>query len=342
MSGSSTKPPAAPATLGEPVGPPSATAVDDGTEPETLAELVAALANQPLGTSWVERKRARALALAERVTSHGPLAVPAEIGWQVNRCLYRVGSGALAALIAYRVFVWLLPLAVVAVAALGLYADETDTSASGIVERFGLAGYFATSVAQTATTTGGSGRWLALVLGALFLVYQTYTLLRATSAVHSLAWGVRVVPVRRPASATLSALALLAGALVAASMLRTLPDRLGTVGGTLAVLGAYAVPTVAWLLASSRLPHRASRWTGLVPGAVVVGIAFALLHAFNVFLLVPWLESKEETYGVLGVAAGILVTLYLLGWAIASGAALNRVLEDRRQGVRPHAEPATR
>jgi uncharacterized BrkB/YihY/UPF0761 family membrane protein len=312
--------------------------VEDTAEPETLADLLAALANQPLGTSWVERKRARALAIAERMTSQGPLAAPAEIGWQVNRCLRRVGSGALAALLAYRVFIWLLPLAFVAVAALGIYAEETDTSADEIVEQFGLAGYFASSVAQTATSTSGAGRLVALLVGLLFLLYQTYALLRATSAVHSLAWGIRVVPVRRPVTATLSALALLLGALLAASMLRTLPDRLGTVTGTLAVLVAYSAPSVAWLLASSHLPHRASRRTGLVPGAVLVGLAFALLHAFNAFLLVPWLESRQETYGVLGVAAGILFTLYLLGWSIASGAALNRVLEDRRR----HAEPATR
>jgi uncharacterized BrkB/YihY/UPF0761 family membrane protein len=256
----------------------------------------------------------------------------------VNRCLHRVGSGALAALLAYRVFIWLLPLALVAVAALGIYADETDTSAAGIVERFGLAGYFASSVAQTATSTSGGGRLVALLLGLLFLLYQTYALVRATPAVHSLAWGVRVTPVRRPATATLSALALLLGALLAASMLRTLPDRLGTVTGTLAVLAAYSVPSAAWLLASSRLPHRTSRWTGLLPGAVLVGLAFALLHAFNAFLLLPWLESRQETYGVLGVAAGILFTLSLLNWSIASGAALNRVLEDRRR----HAGPATR
>jgi uncharacterized BrkB/YihY/UPF0761 family membrane protein len=81
---------------------------------------------------------------------------------------------------------------------------------------------------------------------------------------------------------------------------------------------------------STRFPHRAPRFVDLVPGALVVGVGFALLHAFNVFLLVPWLESRQETYGVLGVAAGILLSLYMLGWAIAAGAALNRVLCERR------------
>jgi uncharacterized BrkB/YihY/UPF0761 family membrane protein len=300
-------------------------------EEPSLAETVAALANQPVGTSWVERKRAGALSFAERVTTQGPLAEPAEIGWKVNRRLYNVGSGALAALIAYRVFVWLLPLTLVAVVGLGLYSDTTDTSASSTVERFGLTGYFKSSLAQTAAN-GGNGRWFALVGGLLFLLYQTYALVRATSAVHSLVWGIRLSPVRRPLTTTLAALALLTGAILAAAALRTLPDHLGTLPSIAAIVGAYSVPFAGWLLASQHLPHRTRTWAGLVPGAIVVGAAFALLHAFNVFLLVPWLESREETYGVLGVAAGILLALYALGWAIAGGAALNRVLEERREG----------
>jgi uncharacterized BrkB/YihY/UPF0761 family membrane protein len=51
--------------------------------------------------------------------------------------------------------------------------------------------------------------------------------------------------------------------------------------------------------------------------------------------LVDYLKSKEETYGVLGLAAGLLLTLYALGWAIAAGAALNAelVARKRRQHV---------
>jgi uncharacterized BrkB/YihY/UPF0761 family membrane protein len=298
-----------------------------------LAAVVSALANEPVGTTWVEHKRASALAFAERVTTRGPLAEPAEIGWQVNRRLHKVGSGALAALMAYRIFVWLLPLVLVLVLGLGLYSDTTESSASEVVDRFGLAGYFASSLASTASTTTGWGRLVGLVLGLFFLLYQTYALLRATSAVHSLAWGLPVKPVRRPLVATVVALALLTAVLLGLGLVRTLPSATDTLLALVFTVLAYAVPGGAWLFVSSQMPHRAADLWALVPGAIVVGIAFAVLHAFNSFLLVPWLGSKQETYGVLGVAAGILFALYLLGWAIAIGAALNRVLDDRRRGV---------
>jgi uncharacterized BrkB/YihY/UPF0761 family membrane protein len=148
--------------------------------------------------------------------------------------------------------------------------------------------------------------------------------------VHSLVWGLPVASIRRPLVAGTLTLVLTTGAIVAAAALRTVPDYVGTWPSVVAVCAAYALPIVGWLLVSTRLPHRARGWMALVPGALVVGFAFAALHAFDAFLLVPWLDSRQETYGVLGVAAGILFSLYFLGWAIAGGAALNRVLQERR------------
>jgi uncharacterized BrkB/YihY/UPF0761 family membrane protein len=300
------------------------------SDERSLAEILGALANQPVGDSWVEQKRARALAFAERATTRGRLAGPAEIGWQVNRRLRAVGSGALAALIAYRVFVWLLPLAVALVLAFGLYSSLADVSTKDVVQRAGLTGYFASSVAGTASETHGFGRWLGLVLALLFLLYQSYALFRAAVAVHALVWGLPLVAARRPLVAATLTLVLTTGGIVAAAALRTVPDYVGTGPSVVALCLAYALPFVAWLLVSTRLPHRARTWVALVPGAVVVGVAFVALHAFDAFLLVPWLESRQETYGVLGVAAGVLFSLYFLGWAIAGGAALNRVLQERR------------
>jgi uncharacterized BrkB/YihY/UPF0761 family membrane protein len=244
-----------------------------------------------------------------------------------------VGSGALAALIAYRIFVWLLPLAVALVLGLGLYSSLADVSTKDVVHRAGLTGYFATSVAGTATESHGVGRWLALTGALLFLLYQSYALVRATRAVHSLVWGLPIAALKRPVFTAMAALGLAAGATVAAAALRTVPDYLGPIPSVTAICAAYAIPFVGWLPVTAWLPHRARHWIDLVPGAIVVGAAFALLHTFNVFLLVPWLESRQETYGVLGIAAGILFSLYFLGWAIAGGAALNRVLQERREAL---------
>ena len=43
----------------------------------------------------------------------------------------------------------------------------------------GLTGYFASSIAGTASESNGFGRWLAFSGALLFLLYQSYALLRA-------------------------------------------------------------------------------------------------------------------------------------------------------------------
>jgi len=59
---------------------------------------------------------------------------------------------------------------------------------------------------------------------------------------------------------------------------------------------------LSWFL----LPHGTVEWSELVPGALVVGIGVAGISLFNTLVLFPWLVEREETYGVLGIAAGLL------------------------------------
>ena len=47
-------------------------------------------------------------------------------------------------------------------------------------------------------------------------------------------------------------------------------------------------------------------------------------------MLFPWITRKEETYGVLGVAAGLLFSFFLMGRAVELAASLNAVLSERR------------
>ncbi len=300
------------------------------TEP-TLAETVRELANQPGTDSRLGRARARALVLAERVTTQGPFAPVAELCWGVNRRLTLAGGSALPALIAYRVFVWLLPFSLVAVAALGLVFDRTDLDVERAVDRFGIAGYFASSVAQAAQSGSTSSKVSALAIGSLVLLYETYALVRGVRAVHARAWGVPLAAIKRPAHAALNGLAVMLAYLLGSALL----DGLGREVGTLAKLPIlavdYAFVPALWIVVTQRLPHRAGRWTELVPGAVFLAVVAGAIHMLVVYIMVPYLNQKEETYGALGLAAGIMLALYASGWAITVAAATNAELHDRRE-----------
>src|SRR4029079_12850665 len=67
-----------------------------------------------------------------------------------------------------------------------------------------------------------------------------------------------------------------------------------------------------WLLVSSRLPHQQGSWRDLVPGAVLFGIGIQVLHVVIAYAIAPQVSSREGTYGSLGVAAALLLGLFLV------------------------------
>ena len=100
------------------------------------------------------------------------------------------------------------------------------------------------------------------------------------------------------------------------------------------VVYSVGLPFLWLLLSWFLLPHRADRRLDLVPGALVVGIGVGAIGLFNTLVLFPWLSEREETYGVLGVAAGLLFGFFLIGRTMELAAALNATLaEERRRRV---------
>jgi uncharacterized BrkB/YihY/UPF0761 family membrane protein len=56
-----------------------------------------------------------------------------------------------------------------------------------------------------------------------------------------------------------------------------------------------------------------------------------VIHVLVVLVLFPYLEQKVATYGALGIAAGLMLALYALGYVAAGCAALNAELVEQRE-----------
>jgi uncharacterized BrkB/YihY/UPF0761 family membrane protein len=299
--------------------------------PQSLAELLSELTNRPVGDRRVDRLRARGIAFAERVTSAGPLRPIAEVGWLAGRRDASVGGTVLAGALAYRIFIWLLPLALVAVLALGLVAGSAAEGAANLRDA-GLTGFLAKSVSAAAEDTKGWALVTGLVVGLVVLLYQSYALLRAMRAVTALAWRLPVRPPAGPVRATLLFMGWMLAFTVTSSSITALRTNLVQPFELLATCVSYVVLPAFWVVISWwLLPHMAVHWTHLIPGALVVGTAMTLISLFNALFLFPWLSRQEETYGVLGVAAGLLFSFFLIGRAVELAAALNAVLNERRE-----------
>ena len=307
------------------------------TQPDGDAEVTALVTETRSRRAALEARAQRLVERRERLTEraqaerrrHESVDVVFEV---VDRDV-ETGGGIIAGALAYRLFIWLLPAMLVAVAGLGFAADAGSESPQETAKSVGLAGLVTSSVASAAS---GSGRWYALLVGIPLLVYATRSLLRALIGAHRLLWGdARAAAPRPTLVATLRLLALLlsfsvvtalAGAVRAAS----------SAPGVLVTLIAVVPYAGIWLLVSLRLPHRGADWRALLPGALLVGVGVEALHVFAAYFLAPYAIAKEGTYGALGVAAVLLLALFLLSRAAVAAAVLNVTLWERQVAAERH------
>ena len=307
--------------------------MDDEGETSTLAAQLAELASRPAGETRVERLRSSAIDLAFRATTWGPLEPAAEIGWRTLRRDASIGGSVLGAALAYRIFIWLLPFALTLILGLALVAGRSHGSIADLVRHAGITGFVATSVAEAADGTSGWALVTGLVVAVFVLLYQTSALLRAIRATTALAWGLPVTRVPSPTRSGLLFLAWLMAFLAlgasAAPVRRALEFPVDAVVDL--VLYTLGIPLLWLVLSWFLLPHRSTRPLDLAPGALVVGLGVAAIGLFNTLVLFPWLGEREETYGVLGVAAGLLFGFFLVGRTMELAAALNATLDEERR-----------
>ena len=268
----------------------------------------------------------RAGQLTERAQSERERHSSLDAVFEVVDTDIEVGGGIIAGALAFRLFLWLLPLALVFVGGLGVIAGVTSHSPKAAAHAVGMAGLVSREFRSTAKS---SSAWYALLIGVPLLLLATRSVLRVLIGIHRLVWADERSAAPKPtmkASVVLFSLflclLLLSGF---ASWLRAHAVGLGVLG-TLAVAAGFGG---TWLLVSLRLPHRGVHWTALVPGAIAFGLGLGLIQLFAVYLLAPFALEKQGTYGVLGVAAALLLGLFIIGRLVVAAAEINATLWRR-------------
>jgi uncharacterized BrkB/YihY/UPF0761 family membrane protein len=277
--------------------------------------------------SWTARVRADTERLAERAQTERERHRSVDAVFEMVERDGDVGGGIIAGALAYRLFIWLLPLALIAVAGLGFAADASSESPEEAAESLGLEGLISSSIANAANSPN---RWYALLIGIPVLIWATRSLLRVLIGAHRLVWTDARTGAPKPklvAALRLLALLLCFGVVSAgASALRAWSPG----PGVLATLIAIVPYAGLWLLISVRLPHGDAPWTALIPGALGFGAGIQLLQIVIAYVITPWALAKQGTYGALGVAAALLVGLFLISRLIVGAAVVNATLWERR------------
>ena len=233
------------------------------------------------------------------------------------------GGPVLAAAIAFRIFLFLVPYVFVIVYGFGLASSATGSDPQDAASKAGITGLLASTI-QVADEQSLFTR-IVVFVAALYALFSTSrTILKVLAIVHALAWQLRP---RRPRKLTKPALLFILVVTVVLVLFQAvlwLRDR-SFIAGLIAEILFIMVPTAIWLLLSMRFFVHApgAGWRNLLPGAVLVGIGVQVLHFVTVYWITRVIESKSETYGAIGAALGILFWAYLLGRILAGAAILN-------------------
>jgi membrane protein len=243
----------------------------------------------------------------------------------------RIASSTLAGALAFRLFLVLLPLTLVAVVGLGYLNDAGGTPPSEALRQFGVKGVLASTIDQQASFHD-PGRAAVLLLGILGVLMGARNAVRALRAIHAIAWGVPVVRWRRGGRAAIVFLVIVVIGFACGGLATRVRTEVGVGLGFGASVALAGVVAAVWLGVSCLLPHREGvRWTAFVPGAVLVGAGFAVLQAVTADWLGPKLNQQSALYGSLGVAFVILGWLYVLGRLLVAAPLLNAAVAEHRE-----------
>ena len=250
---------------------------------------------------------------------------PVDIGFAAIERDNHVGGFLLAGAIAFRLFVFVLPIYLLALVVAGaIFAFDPDQT-TDVANSAGMSNYLATTI-DDASQTSYKSLWLLVPVTLYALVSTGRAVDKAIAATHARAWGI-ALPKRKPHYVVFGTVGFALTVLTATRLMSII--RHGALVPVSMALGG-AIYFGLWLLASLALPRRdgVSVWS-LLPGAILVGAGTQALYLFNVLYLNRKIETASAAYGALGVAASALLGLYLVGRLIVAAPVLNATLWQR-------------
>jgi uncharacterized BrkB/YihY/UPF0761 family membrane protein len=237
-------------------------------------------------------------------------------------------GGLLAGGLAYRVFLWQIPLVLFLVSAFGLVTELAEEQPSDLARRIGMTAALAGSISK-AVAASGSARWWLLILGAYLMVWAGRGVYRGVRLVSELAWNAR----GRPVSALKASLVVNGFGLLIVALQLFLPkvtESLGVPAVLRFVLGVvFASALSLWML--WLLPRNGAGWTALLPGAVVFGVGIRALGLAAATYFAYRLDHAGDLYGALGIAIVMMLYLFIVARVFVAAQFFNATLYRRRR-----------
>jgi uncharacterized BrkB/YihY/UPF0761 family membrane protein len=258
-----------------------------------------------------------------------------ETVWQSLVRMQRRGGPLLSGGLAYRIFLWELPMALVLVSILGLFVDLGSLDVDRMAREVGLSAALTATVAQAVAQTESSAWWL-LLLGVWLTLWTARSAVSALRLIHRIAWDQEQLPRINQVFAPL----VFSGVLLLALVMNVAAGQLATgslVGDVVAWLLLLVLNLVLVTFAMTLLPRGGHPWPVVLPGAVLFTIVVEAMTIASKVYFADKLDRVDDLYGSLGIAIVVLLWLYALSWGWIAGTFINAGLQGVTGG-RPVVE----
>ena len=251
-----------------------------------------------------------------------------EIVWESLVRMQRRGGPLLSGGLAYRIFLWELPMALVVVSILGLFVDLSAVTVDQMAHDVGMGAALAAAVAQAVSQTESSAWWLVL-LGVWLVLWTSRSAVSAMRLIHRIAWEQAELPKVSAWKAPLVFIAVM----VVALTVNYLGDRLAAGGLLRTILGWVVVLAVNLAIvacAMSFLPRAGRPWPVVLPGAALFTVVVLGMSLATRVYFADKLSRVDDLYGSLGIAIVMLLWLYVFAWGWIAATFINAGLAGVR------------
>lgn len=231
--------------------------------------------------------------------------------------------------LAFRLFVFFLPLLLLTIGVAGFASDIVDARSAN--QAGGISGGVAKQV-STAFHQSGLTRWVAVLLGLWGVLVAGRSLSRVLHAASAAAWGL-------PAGdrARLRAVGAVAGLVcsigVIAILIGRIRESIGLGLASASFVPALLIYAIAWLGVLMFLPRATEDPGVLLPGCVLVALTLTVMHAVSELYLPDRLDRASRLYGAFGATVVTLGWFFILGRAVIIAMELNAAIYDRYGSV---------
>ena len=237
----------------------------------------------------------------------------------------RAAGSVMSSALAFRLFLFFLPLLLLTIGVAGFASDVADARSAN--RTAGISGGLAKQVSM-AFHQPGLTRWVAVLLGLWGVLVAGRSLSRVLYAASAAAWGLP------PGShARLRAVGAVAGLVatigVIAILIGRIKESFGIAPASVSFLPALLIYAIAWLGISMLLPRATEDPGALLPGCLLVALTITVMHAVSELYLPDRLDHASQLYGAFGTTVVTLGWFFILGRAIIIAMELNAAIYDR-------------